>query len=73
MRPEPRGVGSFPGAMYAGNGRSLDRRRPDLTIARLARYQHRGVISRSVDAECIRVWCLADDACFETAPPEILS
>ncbi len=61
----------FPGAVYAGSGRSLHRSRRDLSLTTIADCEHRAVVRRVPGAEITRVWVLANDAMAEAIPERI--
>ena len=61
----------FPGVVYAGSGRSLYRRRRDLSLETIADCEHRAVICWMPGAEIARVWVLANDATAEAIPERV--
>ena len=63
-------MSSFPGAMFADNGVSLDPAIPNLTRDKLAEYPHRFLVARERLAPIARAWLLSDDATFAAIPAE---
>jgi len=53
---------TFPGAIYDGEGKSLDPTIPDLLQEQLDGYPHRSMVKDRDLAPVARVWLLADDA-----------
>lgn len=64
---EHRAVG-FPGAIYDGQGRSLDPTIPDLSQDQLDAYPHRSMVTDRDVAPVARVWLLANDAMPDAIP-----
>jgi len=65
-------MSSFPGAIYDGQGKSLDPTVPDLLQEQLDRYPHRSMVTDRDVAPVARVWLLADDATPDAIPPILM-
>ena len=61
-------TGSFPGAVFFGNGEPTDRRRTPLTVTRLYSYPHRLFVSLLANRTAIMVWALGREAVAESIP-----
>ncbi len=61
-------MSSFPGAIYDGQGTSLDRTVPDLLQEQLDGYTHRSMVTDRDLAPVARVWLLANDATPDAIP-----
>lgn len=55
-------MGSFPGSIYNGQGRSLDPTVPDLAQLQIDACLHRSLVTDRDLAPIIRVWLLMNDA-----------
>ena len=66
-------MSSFPGAIYDGQGKSLDPALPDLVQDQLDAYPHRSLVSDRNTAPIARVWLLANDATPDAIHPTIMS
>jgi len=64
-------MSTFPGAIYDGQGKSLDPTIPDLLQDQLDGYPHRFMVTDRDTAPVARVWLLADDA-TPAAIPRVL-
>ena len=58
----------FPGAIYRPDGRAIDRRTSDLTVARLISCEHRWIMRHRPGASIVQVWLLNADAIVEDVP-----
>ncbi len=65
-------MSSFPGAIYDGEGKSLDPTIPDLLQEQLDGYPHRSMVTDRDVAPVARVWLLADDATPDAIPPILM-
>jgi len=65
-------MSSFPGAIYEGQGKSLDPTIPDLRQEQLDGYPHRSMVMDWTLAPVARVWLLANDATPDTIPPGLM-
>ncbi len=65
-------MSSFPGAIYDGQGKSLDPTVPDLLQEQLDGYPHRSMVTDRDVAPVARVWLLADDATPDAIPPILM-
>ncbi len=65
-------MSSFPGAIYDGQGKSLDPTVPDLLQEQLDGYPHRSMVTDRDVAPVARVWLLADDATPDAIPPVLM-
>lgn len=65
-------MSSFPGAIYDGQGKSLDPTVPDLLQEQLDDYPHRSMVTDRDAAPVARVWLLADDATPDAIPPILM-
>ena len=65
-------VMTFPGAIYDGQGKSLDPTVPDLLQEQLDGYPHRSMVTDRDVAPVARVWLLADDATPDAIPPILM-
>ncbi len=63
---------TFPGAIYDGQGKSLDPTVPDLLQEQLDGYPHRSMVTDRDVAPVARVWLLADDATPDAIPPILM-
>ncbi len=61
-------MSSFPGAIYDGQGKSLDPTVPDLLQEQLDGYPHRSMVTDRDVAPVARVWLLANDATPDAIP-----
>ena len=55
-------MSSFPGAIYDGDGKSLDPTVPDLLQEQINRCPNRCMVTKQGLAPIARVWLLANDA-----------
>ena len=60
---------SFPGAIYDGQGRSLDPTVSDLTREQIDACPHSSLVTMRTLAPVARVWLLANDATPDAIPP----
>jgi len=65
-------VTTFPGAIYDGQGKSLDPTVPDLLQEQLDGYPHRSMVTDRDLVPVARVWLLADDATPDAIPPILM-
>jgi len=65
-------MSGFPGAIYDGQGKSLDLTIPDLLQEQLDGYPHRSMVTDRDAAPVARVWLLADDATPDAIPPILM-
>ncbi len=63
---------TFPGAIYDGQGKSLDPTVPDLLQEQLDGYPHRSMVTDRDLVPVARVWLLADDATPDAIPPILM-
>jgi len=61
-------MSGFPGAIYDGQGKSLDPTIPDLLQEELDGYPHRSMVTDRDAAPVARVWLLANDATPDAIP-----
>ena len=59
---------TFPGAIYDGQGASLDPTVPDLAQEQFDACPHRSLVAEHDRAPVARVWLLANDATANTIP-----
>ncbi len=64
---------TFPGAIYDGQGKSLDPTIPDLLQEQLDGYPHRSMVKDRNLAPVVRMWLLANDATPDAIPPVLMT
>ncbi len=65
-------MSTFPGAIYDGQGKSLDPTIPDLLQEQFDSYPHRSMVADQDVAPVARVWLLADDAMPDAIPSVLM-
>jgi hypothetical protein len=65
-------MSTFPGAIYDGQGKSLDPTIPDLLQEQFDSYPHRSMVTDRDMAPVARVWLLAADATPDAIPPILM-
>ena len=63
---------AFPGAIYDGQGASLDPTIPDLVQEQLDTYPHRSLVTDRNRAPIVHVWLLTNDATPDAIPPVLM-
>ncbi len=66
-------MSSFPGAIYDGQGKSLDPTVPDLVQEQINGCPHRSMVTDRDLAPVARVWLLANDATPDAIPPVLMT
>ena len=66
-------MSSFPGAIYNGQGKSLDPTVPDLAQEQIDACPHRSMVTDRNLAPIVRVWLLANDATPDAIPPVLMT